>query len=127
MSVKKFYIVGFLVLLAFDTLAQISFKLAGMHTAPAELSVAWLLRVVSEGWIYMAVLGYLGAFVTYMTLLKHAPVGPAFAASHAEIVTVIAVSVLFLGERLSAGQIVGSVLIIAGLLVLASGQHEEPH
>lgn len=31
---RRFYIIGFLVLLAFDTSAQISFKLAGEHALP---------------------------------------------------------------------------------------------
>jgi len=123
---KRFYLVGFLILLVFDTMAQVSFKLAAVHTAPAELDVAWVSRLLLEAWIYAAVASYLGAFVTYMTLLKHAAVGPAFAATHAEIVTTMLVSVLWLGERLTAMQVVGSVLIMAGIAVLAFGKHDEP-
>ena len=33
---KRFYLVGFLVLMAFDTLAQISFKHAGAQALPAR-------------------------------------------------------------------------------------------
>ena len=38
---RRFYIIGFLVLLAFDTLAQISFKLAGEHALPLQASWEW--------------------------------------------------------------------------------------
>lgn len=123
---KRFYLVGFLILLVFDTVAQVSFKLAAVHTAPAALDIAWIARLLAEVWIYAAVLSYLGAFVTYMTLLKHAAVGPAFAASHAEIVTTMLVSVVWLGERLSGLQVAGAVLIMCGIIVLASGKHEVP-
>ena len=123
---RRFYLIGFLVLLAFDTLAQIGFKLAAVAAAPPQLEVAWLGRIATERWIYLAILGYLGAFVTWMTLLRHAPIGPAFAATHLDIVTVLAVSVMWLGETLSPPQDVGAVLILTGLTVMAVTKGEEP-
>ena len=89
---KRFYVIGFLVLMAFDTLAQISFKQAGDAALPLEFSSAWLVRVFGQPWIYGAFVGYIGAFFTWMSLLKRAPIGPAFAASHLEIITVLALS-----------------------------------
>lgn len=122
---RRFYIIGFLILLAFDTMAQVAFKLGATNTAPAAADLAWLLRIVTEKWVYVALIGYLGAFVTYMTLLKHAPIGPAFAVSHLELVIVLIVSVLFLNEHLNAVQVVGSLLIIAGIVVFAIGKTDE--
>ena len=69
---RRFYLIGFLALMAFDTLAQISFKVAGEHALPLEFSPAWLLRVFGQPWIYGAFIGYLGAFFTWMVLLKRA-------------------------------------------------------
>ena len=123
---RRFYLIGFLVLLAFDTLAQIGFKLAAVAAAPPELEMAWLGRISTEGWIYLAIAGYLGAFVTWMTLLRYAPIGPAFAATHLDIVTVLVVSVMWLGETLSRPQIVGAALILTGITVLAVTKNEEP-
>ena len=74
-AMRRFYLIGFLALMAFDTLAQISFKVAGEHALPLEFSPAWLLRVFGQPWIYGAFIGYLGAFFTWMVLLKHAPIG----------------------------------------------------
>ncbi len=122
---RRFYIIGFLILLVFDTMAQVSFKLGATNTAPAACDIAWLMRVVNEKWVYLALVGYLGAFVTYMTLLKHAPIGPAFAVSHLELVIVLIVSVLFLHEHLNAVQVVGSLLICAGIVVFAIGKNDE--
>jgi drug/metabolite transporter (DMT)-like permease len=123
---RRFYVIGFLVLLTFDTLAQIGFKLAAVAAAPPELEVAWLGRIATERWIYLAVVGYLGAFVTWMTLLRYAPIGPAFAATHLDIVTVLVLSVTWLGETLSPPQVVGAVLILTGIAILAVTKGEEP-
>lgn len=115
---RRFYALGFLVLITFDTGGQIAFKIAADATAPAELSLAWLLRLATEPWIYVTACGFLGSFVTWMTLLSNAPVGPAFAASHMEIVAVLLVSVTILGETLTGRQVVGAILIIAGVALL---------
>lgn len=107
-------------------MAQVSFKLAGIDTHPS-MELSWILRVASDKWTYGAILGYLGAFVTWMSLLKHAPVGPAFAATHLHIVTVAIISFLFFGETFSLMQIIGSVFIIAGIFVLAYVEKAENH
>ena len=115
--------------MAFDTLGQMGFKLAAIQTAPATFDVDWIRRIFLERWIYLAVAGYIGAFFTWMTLLKYAPIGPAFAASHMEIVSVLLLSVWVLGERLSLDQIVGALLIFIGIVLLGlkkeGGEDEE--
>lgn len=119
---KKFYLVGFLTLLMFDTLAQVSFKLAALHAAPLTLDAAWLLRIFSQLWIYAALLGYAGAFFTWMNLLRSAPLGPAFAASHLEILSVTLVSVWLFDDALTLIKALGGLLILAGVLCLAKGE-----
>jgi drug/metabolite transporter (DMT)-like permease len=118
----RYYVTGFLVLMVFDTLSQLCFKLAALHAAPFAADGPWLLRVAREPWVYGAIAGYLGAFVTYMSLLRHAPVGPAFAASHLNVVSVLLVSAWLLHERLSLPQSVGAALIVLGILVLARAE-----
>jgi drug/metabolite transporter (DMT)-like permease len=126
-SRKAFYIVGFVILIVFDTASQICFKMAAIHAEPFLIEFEWLQRVMGTPWVYGAVLGYLGAFVTWMTLLKHAPVGPSFAASHLEVVGVMLISVPLFGEGLSMMQIFGAILIVAGVGCLALGETSEPH
>lgn len=122
---RRFYLFGFLVLMAFDTLAQLSFKQAGDAALPLELSPAWLLRVFGQPWIYGAFVGYIGAFFTWMTLLRHAPIGPAFAGSHLEILSVLALSHWLFGERIGWPQIVGCLFIMAGIGCLAMSETRE--
>lgn len=122
---KKLYIIGFLVLLVFDTFTQTSFKLAALGASPAVLSLDWILRLLSQHWLYLAVLSYIGAFITYMTVLEHAPLGPAFAATHLEIVATLVVAAIFLGEHMTWIQMAGGLLIMSGVACLAL-EREEP-
>ncbi|BEU97148.1 DMT family transporter [Acidovorax sp. DW039] len=122
---KRFYLLGFFALVAFDTLAQLSFKLAGEHALPLELSAGWLWRVFGQPWIYGAFIGYVGAFFTWMTLLEHAPIGPAFAASHLEVVSVLAFSAWLFGEHIGWPQVLGAVLILAGIACLARSETDQ--
>ncbi|WP_313336538.1 EamA family transporter [Comamonas sp.] len=116
---KRFYLVGFLVLMAFDTLAQLSFKKAGDAALPLEFSPSWLWRVFAQPWIYGALIGYIGAFFTWMHLLRRAPVGPAFAASHLEIISVLVLSHYLFQETIGLPQILGCMFIVAGIACLA--------
>ena len=116
---KRFYLVGFLVLMAFDTLAQLSFKKAGDAALPLEFSPSWLWRVFAQPWIYGALIGYIGAFFTWMHLLRRAPVGPAFAASHLEIISVLVLSHYLFQESIGLPQILGCMFIVAGIACLA--------
>lgn len=122
MSRKGFYLIGFFVLIAFDTFSQICFKMAAIQAEPFLIEFEWLIRVLETPWVYGAIIGYLGAFITWMTLLRHAPVGPAFAASHLEVVGVMVISVMLFGEVLSISQMCGAILIVAGVICLAQGE-----
>jgi drug/metabolite transporter (DMT)-like permease len=126
-SRARFYVLGFGALMLFDTWTQVSFKLAAVQTGEFVLTLAWLKAAVLSPWIYGAVAGYLGAFVTWMTLLKHVPVGPAFAASHLEVIAVLIVSVLYFGERLAPLQIVGALCIVLGIVLLSLSESRHSH
>jgi drug/metabolite transporter (DMT)-like permease len=127
MKKAQFYLIGFSALMICDTLTQISFKLASNHGGDFQLAFEWFWHVFSQPWIYCAVLGYLGSFVSWMTLLKHAPVGPAFAASHLEIVLVLIISALYFGDRLAVMQIVGAALIVLGIICLSLSESKQEH
>ncbi|HEY9191836.1 MAG TPA: EamA family transporter [Methyloversatilis sp.] len=127
MSTRRFYVIGFGALMAFDTLTQVSFKLATTHAGEFAMTLDWLLGIFHNFWIFGAVIGYVGSFITWMTLLKHAPVGPAFAASHLEVVTVLIISVLAFDEKLTLMQIVGGLSIVLGIICLSLSEKEEAH
>ncbi|KAF1026972.1 MAG: 4-amino-4-deoxy-L-arabinose-phosphoundecaprenol flippase subunit ArnE [Acinetobacter bereziniae] len=122
---RLFYIVGFIILMSFDTLAQISFKFASLHAMPLTYDIAWLSRILTHYWIYGAIIGYIGAFFTWMTLLKHAPVGPAFAASHLELISVTILSIWLFNEPLTLSKVIGATFILVGVLFLAKDESQQ--
>jgi drug/metabolite transporter (DMT)-like permease len=121
---RRFYIIGFLVLLCFDSVAQVCFKLTANHAMPPEASIEWVARVLSTPWVYAAIGCYIGAFLTWMTLLEHAPIGPAFAASHLEVISVMALSAWLFGEHIGTSKLIGSGLIIGGIVCLAISESD---
>lgn len=121
---KKFNFFGFVILMGFDTLSQVSFKYAGDHAQPLEPSVAWLWRVVSDFWVYGAIAGYIGAFFTWMTLLRRVAVGPAFAASHLEVISVMVLSWWLFNEDITLIKLVGAALIVGGIVCLAVAEQQ---
>lgn len=122
---RLFYIVGFIILMSFDTLAQISFKFASLHAMPLTYDIAWLSRILTHYWIYGAIIGYIGAFFTWMSLLKHAPVGPAFAASHLELISVTILSIWLFNEPLTLSKVIGATFILVGVLFLAKDESQQ--
>lgn len=116
---KRFYLVGFTLLLFFDTLGQTGFKFSAINAQPLDYSIEWVIRILTNKWIYITTLSYIGAFFTWMVLLKKVPVGPAFAASRTQIVTVMLISVFIFNEELTVNRCLGAILIIAGIIFLA--------
>ena len=124
---RLFYGIGFLCLMAFDTFAQICFKLAGESAAPLDMSAGWVLRFLASPWSYGALAGYLGTFVIWITLLRYAPIGPAFAASHMELVSVTVLSAWLFHEPINSYKVVGGLLILLGVFCLASEEGRGRH
>ena len=60
-----------------------------------------------------------------MSLLKHAPIGPAFAASHLEIISVLGMSYWLFNEPIGWPQIIGCCFIVAGIMCLAVSEKQE--
>lgn len=122
---RRVFVVGFLFLLTVETLGQASFKLAADAALPMTGDVEWVVRILSTPWIYGAIAGYLLAFLAWMSLLRSAPVGPAFAASHLEVVTVMAFVAPLFGETIGIEQLCGAALIVAGIICLAFSEGRE--
>lgn len=116
---RKLILFLFLLLLTIDTTANVLVKLASDRVGAFSGDAQWLLRVAQEPLVLAIVVCYIAAFITYMSLLKYAPVGPAYAAVHGHVVTVLVISLAFFGERLSLLQGLGCLFIVAGIIVLA--------
>ena len=122
---RRIILLGFVLLLCFDTTAQVFMKLAGDRIAQSTSDLIWIRRVVREPFIYIVLVFYLAAFITYTRLLRYAPVGPSYAAAHGHIVCVMAVSLMFMGESFTLIQGIGAVCIVVGIVVLAVTEKPE--
>lgn len=118
--IKRLVIVGFLVLLGIDTAQQILAKFAGDLIGPFDFSLGWLQRLLREHLLYVLLSLYVAAFLVYSWLLRHAPVGPSYAALHGHVVTTFLFSTIVLGERLTLLQLSGCALIVGGIVLLAA-------
>lgn len=116
---KRLVIAGFLVLLGIDTAQQILAKFAGDLIGPFDFSLGWLARLLREHLLYVLLGLYVAAFLVYSWLLRHAPVGPSYAALHGHVVTTFLFSTVVLGERLTLLQLSGCALIVGGIVLLA--------
>lgn len=103
-------------------MGQLGFKFAADVVGPMALESSWLTGLVRNPYFYLTLFAYVGAFFVYMNMLEHAPIGPLFAASHMELVSVTIISVAFLGERFNPLQAVGCTLIVAGIVLLGFGE-----
>lgn len=127
MRTRYFYLIGFGALMLFDTLTQVSFKLASTQAGEFIPKIEWLFVIFHNPWVYGAVAGYIGSFIAWMMLLKRAPVGPAFAASNLAIVFVLIISVVYLGEHLTGMQVVGTLSILLGIVFLGMSEARQSH
>jgi multidrug transporter EmrE-like cation transporter len=100
-------------------------KLASNRIGEFQADAAWIAGVGSEPIVLVIIGCYIAAFLTYTSILKHAPVGPAFAAVHGHVVTVLIFSIWWFGERLTLLQAVGSLLVLAGITVLGVTERME--
>ena len=122
---RKFFLIGFFALVLFDTMGQVGFKLTGEVTGPIHFSLDWFANVLRQPPFWMIVAAYLLAFFTYMSLLKEAPIGPLFAASHLELVTVSFISIYMFHEYLGPVQLLGCALVIAGVVILGVTEKQD--
>mgnify|MGYP000403179530 CR=1 FL=1 len=116
---KRLVILGFLALLGIDTAQQILAKFAGDGIGAFDFSLEWLRKLAHAHLLYVLLGLYIAAFLVYSWLLRHAPVGPSYAALHGHVVTTFLFSTLVLGDRLTLLQLAGCLLIVAGIVVLA--------
>ncbi len=119
---------GFLLLLAFNTAAQLWLKTASTGALPLQASAAWVSRLLHQRALWLAIACFIGGFLAWMALLRHAPIGPAFAVSNLDIVSVLVASHWLFSETIDAWQVLGAALIVAGVgcLAFAAGRREPP-
>jgi drug/metabolite transporter (DMT)-like permease len=115
-------------LLVFETVCQISLKLAGRATGAFDFSPDAFARALGVPWLYLAIACYVGAFLAWMTILRQTALSAAFTTSALVFVAVMLSSWLVFGEHIGALQLIGSAVIVGGILLLGTddGEAQKP-
>ena len=105
-------------LLGFETLCQISLKLAGRSTGAFDFSAVAFHRALATPWLWVAIGCYIGAFLAWMTILRKSTLSAAFTTSAIVFVSVMLSSYLMFGEHIGGLQLLGTAVIVAGILMI---------
>jgi drug/metabolite transporter (DMT)-like permease len=109
-----------LLLVIVATVCQVAMKLAGDAAGAFVPSLASLHAAAATPWLWLAVACYLGEFLLWMAILEKSALSAAFPASAITYVSVMVASWAVLGEPMDWEKIAGSVIIVAGILLLGS-------
>ena len=110
------------VLLVCETLCQISLKLAGRATGAFDFSTAAFAHALTVPWLWLGIACYVGAFAAWMTILRESTLSAAFTTSALVFVAVMGSSLLVFGEHIGWLQLLGSTVIVGGILLLGTDE-----
>jgi drug/metabolite transporter (DMT)-like permease len=111
-------VVAWAALLAIETLGQVSLKVAGARVGAFELDAAHILSALATPWLWVGLACYLGAFAVWMGILEKTALSTAFPITAITFVTVMIASWAILGEPMGRDKLLGSAIIVAGILLL---------
>jgi|GEM_PF-104846 len=113
---------AWLALVVFETLSQIALKLAGRDTGEFDFSWTGVARALTSPWIWTAIGTYLGAFLSWMLILRKSRLSAAFPTSALVFISVMFSSWLVLGEAITWPMLAGAAFIVCGILLLGSDE-----
>ncbi|MGH8184590.1 MAG: DMT family transporter [Rhodanobacteraceae bacterium] len=119
-------LVAWLLLLLIETLGQVAIKKAGIAVGAFELDRPSILKAVSTPWLWLGLACYLGQFAIWMKILEKSALSSAFPTSAIVFVAVMVASWAVFGDSMGWEKILGSAIIVAGILLLGSDAQPTP-
>lgn len=113
-------------LLAIETLGQVALKIAGTQAGVIEPDPASITAALATPWLWVGLACYLGQFVVWMAILERSSLSAAFPTSAIVFVAIMVASWAVFGEPMGWQKILGSSIIIAGILLLGSSAPPAP-
>ena len=113
---------GWVLFVAVETAIQVVFKLAGATLDDSAGLLPLLRHAASTPVVWLGFGLYFCGFLIWMTILKDVDLGRAFPMTATIYLATLAAAVLLFHERLNPVRIAGVVVIIAGVLMLASDE-----
>lgn len=113
---RKLLLLAWIALVAVEVVTQLAFKFSGSHTGAFDFSAHAFALAVTSPWLWVALGGYCAGFVAWMLILRDSDLSRAFPASAIVFVAIMLTSWLVLREPIGALQLIGAVVIVAGIL-----------
>lgn len=120
-------LLAWLLLLVIETFGQVSLKIAGMHVGHFELNRASVLAAASTPWLWLGLACYIGQFAVWMKILEKSRLSSAFPTSAIVFVSIMIASWAVFGDPMGWEKILGSAIIVAGILLLGGDAQHVPH
>jgi drug/metabolite transporter (DMT)-like permease len=106
------------ILLALGALCQIALKYAGLDTGPFDFSPHAFAAAAASAWLWTAVVCYVGEFLAWMVILRHSSLSSAFPTGAIVLIVLMIASRLLFDEPMGWLKVVGSAMIVGGVLML---------
>lgn len=119
-------VVLWVMFLALDTATQIAFKAGGRALAGIDFGPLWFERAFATPAVWMAIAGYVVAFVLWIAILQDSTLTRAFTLTGVAFATVPLAGWAFFGEAISLGRIAGIILIIVGVTLITRPHPPSP-
>jgi multidrug transporter EmrE-like cation transporter len=119
-------LLAWIALLAVETLGQVSLKFAGTRVGALEPNLHSILAALSTPWLWLGLACYLGQFVLWMRILEKSHLSRAFPTSAIAFVAIMIASWAVFGDPMGWEKILGSAIIVAGILLLGGDTHAAP-
>ncbi len=113
-------------LIAIESAAQISLKLAANQIGEMTWEWSWIVRAVSDKWFIASLVCDVASFLVWIALLRRHDLSFAVPVSSLCFVSVLALSVVVLKEPVTALQIVGMATIGVGIYLIAQDHQRSP-
>jgi drug/metabolite transporter (DMT)-like permease len=109
---------SWIALLAFGVMCQIALKYAGLDNGVFDFSPRAFLIALSSAWLWLAIGCYVAEFLAWMVILRHSSLSSAFPTGAIVLVVLMIASRLLFDEPLGWLKVIGSAMIVAGVLLL---------
>jgi predicted N-acyltransferase/multidrug transporter EmrE-like cation transporter len=121
--VKPSQIAAWCGFLACAAMSQIAFKYAGQHTGEFEFSLQWFTLALGSVWLWVSVASHIGEFILWMSILSKSALSSAFATTAVLFIVIMLASRVLFGEPLGWAKLLGSAVILCGIVMLGSDHH----
>ncbi len=113
---------GWLLFIAIETATQVVFKLAGSTFDDRDGPLALARHALATPVVLLGFGLYFCGFVVWITILKDVDLGRAFPMTASIYLTTLAAAVFLFHENLNPTRILGVLVIIGGVVLLASDE-----